>query len=67
MAQSIGIIGKCEDPLVTKEIEIFLKQLPGFRLIYFTHDETHRLYIVNGDRLKRLTSSLNGGDADEQQ
>lgn len=58
MAESIGIIGKCEDPLVAKEIESLLRQVPGFRLIFFTHDPNHRLYIIDGERLRRLEENL---------
>jgi len=58
MTESIGVIGKCEDPIVTRRIEAFLKELEGFELIYITHSSRHKLYIVDNDRLKRLY----GGD-----
>ena len=63
MVESIGLIGKCEDPLIAKEIELFLKRLKGFKLIYFTHSSNHKLYIVNSDRLNKLES---GGDAQNE-
>ena len=58
MTESIGVIGKCNDILVTRQIEAFLKELDGFKLIYFTHSSDHRLYIVDGERFK----IAHGGD-----
>lgn len=54
MGESIGIIGRCDDPLVAKEIELFLRELEGFRLIYFTHDPKHKLYVVNETRINEV-------------
>jgi hypothetical protein len=57
--ESIGIVGKCADVLVTHQVEQFLKNLDGFTLIYFTHSEDNKLYIVDSERLKRLTEEKN--------
>jgi len=62
MSESIGVIGRCDDPLVAKEIEIFLSRVKGFRLIFFTHSPQHKLYIIDSERLKRLEEGDAFGD-----
>ena len=54
MAISVGIIVKCDDPLVVSQIDNFLRFLDGAKIIYFTRSEDKKLYVIDSDRLKNV-------------
>lgn len=56
---SVGTILKCEDQLVANQIEQFLQRLDGCKVIYFTRNTTHQLYVVDSERAKRMFTGGN--------
>jgi len=64
MGENIAVICRVDDLLTSSEIEVFLKQLPGCKLIYFAHS-TKKLFVVDSDRFQRVEASIKGGDAHE--
>lgn len=60
MEESIGIIIRAADPTIGSRIEAFVKQLEGAKIIYFTHNSEHKLYIIDAERMQRLAEGDNG-------
>ena len=51
---SVGTICQCDDTLVVSQIEEFLQKLPGCKVIYFTRNREHKLYIIDSERAKQI-------------